>query len=81
MIVRVLLFGPQADLAGTREVSVELAAGATCAELREALRLEVPALAASLTASALAINHAYADEVQAIREVDEIALIGMVSGG
>jgi len=81
MRVRVLLFGPQADAASRSEVAVALPDGATCADLRSRLAAEVPALAKRLDASRFAVNHEFAPEDAALTEQDEVALIGMVSGG
>lgn len=82
MEIRIKLFGPQAALLERREVVLSLPdAGPTVAEVREALGVAAPALAASLPHSRLAVNHTFADERQAIAANDELALIGMVSGG
>ncbi|HEX7010362.1 MAG TPA: MoaD/ThiS family protein [Phycisphaeraceae bacterium] len=82
MRITVLLFGPQAQRAGRRQVVVELpGTSTTCAELRKALAEAVPELATSLPNSRLAVNHAYADDNERITASDEVALIGMVSGG
>lgn len=82
MRVTVKLFGPQAQQVGRREVTVELgAARPTCAEVRTALQDAAPELATSLPGSWFAVNHAYVDEQHVIAADDEVALIGMVSGG
>ena len=77
----VLLFGPQAALAGARELRLPLDSGATVAQVRAALGAACPALAPSLPASRFAVNHAFAAETDPVAASDEIALIGMVSGG
>jgi len=82
MTVRVKLFGPQARWIGDRELSVELPdAGANCAGLRLALAELDDRLAQSLASSRLAINHRFAADDDAISPGDEVALIGMISGG
>ena len=81
MTIAVKLFGPQAQLAGAREVRVEVGDGATGAAVLAALGEAVPALRESLNGSRLAVDHAYVSEGQAIRPGQEVALIGMVSGG
>jgi len=81
MDVQVKLFGPQAVLAEARVVTVRVGDGATGRDLRRALAQAVPALAQSLPGSRLAINHAYAADDQVVTAADEVALIGMVSGG
>jgi molybdopterin converting factor small subunit len=82
MRVSVLLFGPQATLAGARSVDVVIQTDApTASAVLTALREAAPALTGSLTSSRLAINHEFANADQSIQQGDEVALIGMVSGG
>lgn len=81
-VVRVKLFGVQAQLAEAAEVAVPLEAGqATVAGLREQLARVAPALRPSLGASRFAVNHAYATEARALCPGDEVALVGLVGGG
>ncbi len=82
MTVSVLLFGPQAQLVGERAVQVQIeGTRINCTELRTALAKAAPVLTPSLSHSWFAVNHAYASEDQQIGPDDEVALIGMVSGG
>lgn len=82
MRVSVLLFGPQATLAGARSVEVDTVGEApTANEVLAALREAAPALTGSLASSRLAINHEFAADNQIIQPGDEVAIIGMVSGG
>ena len=81
MDVTVMLFGPQADLVGCREVRVTVDQAATCAVLRAALAVECPALASSLGESRFAVNQRVVADDHAVRAGDEVALIGLVSGG
>jgi len=81
MLVRVLLFGPEADAAGAREVRVEVPSGATCADLRSRMETDIPALGPSLGSGRFAVNSEFAPDSAPVREDDEIALIGLVSGG
>lgn len=82
MLIDVLLFGPQAAIANRDRVTVEIADGsATTASVMEALRHTLPKLAPTLDQSRLAVNHAYAGTNDVVSESDEVALIGMVSGG
>ena len=82
MKITVLLFGPQARRVGRRDVVIECPGdSATGAQLRAALANAAPALADTLPASRLAVNHAYIGEEDPIHPGDEVALIGMVSGG
>lgn len=82
MTVTVLLFGPQATLAGVRELAVRVDdEPATADAVLAALRDAEPRLGPSLAASRLAVNHAFVAPDQTIAPTDEVALIGMVSGG
>ncbi len=82
MRVSVLLFGPQATLAGTRSIEVDVATDSpTATDILTALQEAAPALTGSLTSSRLAINHEFAAHDQIVQPGDEVALIGMVSGG
>ena len=78
----VKLFGPQALEAGAREVDLHLAeGGVTVTELRRLLAESQPAIAATLPGSRIAINHEFAGENDVVRPGDEVAVIGMLSGG
>lgn len=82
MRVSVLLFGPQATLAGARSVDVDVhAESPTAHDVLFALKEVAPELTGSLASSRLAINHEFATAEQTIQQGDEVALIGMVSGG
>jgi molybdopterin converting factor subunit 1 len=81
MTVRVLLFAAARDLAGADAVTVELPPGATVADLRAALAARVPALAALLRRSSVAVNHDFAEDDRAIDPAAELAVIPPVSGG
>lgn len=67
-------------MAGRREVVVTVAEP-TAGRVLEALARESEALAPSLAASRLAVNHAFVGDEHALSPGDEVALIGMVSGG
>ena len=82
MRIEVLLFGPQAELAQAERVAVQIdSPDATAGQVLMELSVAAPALAPSLESSRLAVNHAYAASGDAIVSGDEVALIGMVSGG
>lgn len=82
MEVRVLLFGPERDQLGRSEVCVQLdAPHCTCADLRARLAESQPSLAAALRTARFAVNHSFAPDAQPIAPGDEVALIGLVSGG
>jgi molybdopterin synthase catalytic subunit len=79
--VRVRLFAIQRELAGTREVPLDLADGATVADAWEALMTTYPVLAPGRSSLRFARNGAYADEATALDDGDEVAMIPPVSGG
>lgn len=80
--VEVLLFGPQAELAGVRSVGIDIAAGrTTCAEALSLVAERCAALRPSIASSRLAVDHAFADGCAVLRGDEELALIGMVGGG
>jgi molybdopterin synthase catalytic subunit len=83
MRLNILLFGPMADIAGSRVLRLEVPeANSLCAT--GVLRLlgdRYPLLRPMLTSSRLAINSQFAAPDDAVAESDELALIGMVSGG
>ena len=82
MTVTVLLFGPQAQLAGHREIAVDVPGDvATVGAVLAALGEAAGELRDSLRTSRLAVNHEFATEETVINPGDEVALIGMVSGG
>ncbi|MEM9346073.1 MAG: MoaD/ThiS family protein [Planctomycetota bacterium] len=81
MQIDILLFGPQAKLAKTNRITIELDHAPTVADAMSMLGEQLPELVPTLGVSRLAINHEYAQADDELSEGDEIALIGMVSGG
>ncbi|MEA2612843.1 MAG: sulfur-carrier protein, partial [Chloroflexota bacterium] len=81
MRVRVRLFATQRELAGTREVGLDLGDGATVADAWDALVTRYPALAPGRDFVRFARNGAYADAATSLAEGDEVAMIPPVSGG
>ena len=79
--VRVRLFAIQRELAGTREVGLDLADGATVSDAWNALVGEYPALAPGRTFVRFARNGAYAEAATIVEDGDEVAMIPPVSGG
>ena len=79
--VRVRLFAVQRELAGTREVQLELAEGADVEAVWAALVARFPVLAPGRPSLRFALNGDYADPVTAISDGDEVAMIPPVSGG
>ena len=81
MTLTVHLFARARELAGVERLQVELADGASVAELRATLVGQVPALGPLLAVSAVAVNHDFATDTQLLVESDEVAIIPPVSGG
>jgi molybdopterin converting factor small subunit len=77
----VLLFGPQARDAGRREVALELSDTPTVTDVLRQLAQAEPSLKSSLATSRLAVNHKFADAAARVEATDELALIGLISGG
>ena len=81
MRVRVRLFAIQRELAGTREVALDLADGATVADAWDALVAQHPAIAPGRAFVRFARNGTYADATTTVHDGDEVAMIPPVSGG
>ncbi len=79
--VRVRLFAIQRELAGTREVTLDLADGADVEAAWTALAIRYPVLAPGRPALRFARNGEYADPDTPLAEGDEVAMIPPVSGG
>jgi molybdopterin converting factor small subunit len=76
MVIRVQLFGPEAAMLGKDVVEVHLQNTVTSQQLLQAIQQQHP-----LLHGRIAVNHAFAQPEQVIGHDDEVALIGMVSGG
>ena len=81
MRVRVRLFAIQRELAGTRELTLELVDGATIEDAWAALVALHPVLAPGRGSVRFARNSEYADADSALADGDELACIPPVSGG
>jgi len=79
--VRVRLFAVQRELAGTREVALELADGADVEAAWAAVITRFPALAPGRPSMRFARNGDYADPGEVLADGDEVAMIPPVSGG
>ena len=79
--VRVRLFAMQRELAGTRQVELELAPGATIERAWDALVVRFPVLAPGRPAVRFARNGDYAPAETPLADGDEVAMIPPVSGG
>ena len=79
--VRVRLFAMQREIAGTREVELDLPSGATIEDAWSALVERFPGLASGRAAVRFAQNGAYTDATAILTDGDEVAMIPPVSGG
>jgi molybdopterin converting factor small subunit len=81
MNVTVKLFGPEARAASSAEISVEVASDARAIDVMEAIEKACGALEGKIAHCRLAVNHEFVDPFKRVGAGDELALIGMVSGG
>jgi molybdopterin synthase catalytic subunit len=79
--IRIRLFALQRELAGAREIALDLPAGATIEAGWQALVERHPVLAPGRPSMRFARNGAYADSTDALADGDELAFIPPVSGG
>ncbi|MBS0192203.1 MAG: MoaD/ThiS family protein [Planctomycetes bacterium] len=77
MRVKVLLFGREREVLGRTSLELEVPEGMRADDLLVRLDREWP----QVKGARLAVNHAFATGGEEIRPADELALIGMVSGG
>ena len=78
---RVRLFAAHREAAGEATVEVELAAGATVADLVRAVEARVPAIAKARLAAVVSVNGEFAPEGQRLEAHDDVALFPPVAGG
>ncbi|MEM6391756.1 MAG: MoaD/ThiS family protein [Planctomycetota bacterium] len=81
MQITIQLFGMQARLADARVIQLDLPEDADCQAALDRLAVDYPALTDSLPGSRLAVNQHYAEPDRRLAPGDEVALIGMISGG
>lgn len=81
MRVEVRVFAMARQVASRDSVVVELPTGARVRDLRERLAATIPALAALLARSRIAVNAEYAADESVIPPGAELACIPPVSGG
>ena len=81
VLIRVRLFAIQRELAGTREVALELDDGGDVRAAWDALVARFPILAPGRDSVRFARNGAYAESTTALADGDELAVIPPVSGG
>ncbi|MBI2477482.1 MAG: MoaD/ThiS family protein [Planctomycetia bacterium] len=81
MKVEVKLFAVAKQLARTEVISIELTAGATVQDLRDALCTQYTELRGITARAMIAIDAEYVNNETCVPENSEIALIPPVSGG
>ena len=81
MQIDVNLFGPLAEIAASDVITVKLEGDANASGVLQAIHASSPELRPALATCRLAVNHDYALPEDEVTPRDEVALIGMVSGG
>jgi len=82
MKLTVLLFGPYAEAVKESSVTVDIASSTcTAGEVKASLAQQYPKLRGLLSAAILSVNHQAVRPDHLVQESDELAVIGMVSGG
>jgi MoaE-MoaD fusion protein len=81
MLIRILLFAAAREFTGANSLRLDLAVGATVADLRAELSHDFPAMAPLLAKSAVAVNQDFAEDSRVLSPQDEVAIIPPVSGG
>lgn len=82
MKLTVLLFGPYAEAVNDSSVPLEIASpDCTAEEVKQRLGEQYPKLRGLLGPAMLAVNQQAVRPDHPVRETDELAIIGMVSGG
>jgi molybdopterin converting factor small subunit len=81
MKVRVQLFAVAREIAGNKEISVEVREGATVADVRDAVIAAAPDLGPIVPHARWAVDTQFAADGKVVAATSEIALIPPVSGG
>ena len=81
MSIRVLFFASLADIAGTRETTVDAAAVTDVASVFESFVRKHPALETYRSSVLFALNSEFARPASQVRDGDELAFFPPVSGG
>jgi molybdopterin converting factor small subunit len=79
--IQVLLFGPAQRIAGQSCITVRVDGQVTCLDVKRALVAAAPRMTDFIAGARLAVNRKLLSDTGAVRPGDEVALIGMVSGG
>ncbi len=81
MKVKLLLFASLKDIAGRRDLEMELDDGSTLQQVTEKLASLYPEIGRMQNSVRIAINQEFADENIALNNGDEIAFLPPMSGG
>ena len=81
MSIRVLFFASLADIAGTREATVDAAAVRDVLSVFDKFAKEFPALESYRSSVLFALNSEFARPGSPVRDGDEVAFFPPVSGG
>ena len=81
MKAKVRLFARLSELAGTREVEVEVGEGLSAEDVLHVLCTRYPSLSRLAASVRFAVNGEYAEPGHPVGEGDEVAVIPPVSGG
>ena len=81
MKVKVLLFASLKDIAGRRELEIELDDASTLHQVTEKLASLYPEIGRMQSSVRIAINQEFADENISLNNGDEIAFLPPMSGG
>lgn len=81
MQVKVRFFALYRELAGTKEVQIEIAKGTTVALLQRKVAREFPALRDRLENAIVAVNARYSPLDRSLKEGDEVAFLPPFAGG
>lgn len=81
MKVKLLLFASLKDIAGRRDLEMELDDGSTLQQVTEKLASLYPEIGRMQNSVRIAINQEFADENSSLNNGDEIAFLPPMSGG
>ena len=81
MRVRLLFFATLKDIAGSRELQLEVPEGSTVGDLWSQLERTYPRMQSYRSIVLTALNEEYVDRSARIEDGDELALFPPVSGG
>jgi len=80
-MIQVLLFASLADLAGERDVKLEVASGITVQQVWELLQSQYPRLSGYSNRLLRSVNGSFATGNTLVNDGDEVAFFPPVSGG